>query len=65
MSTREFKFSTKYALSVGGVLLLIGSYIFVYADAGSKLEKIGMIVLTGGAIFLGMAYTAYVAWKTR
>ncbi|TLX80379.1 MAG: hypothetical protein E6L05_00555 [Thaumarchaeota archaeon] len=65
MSSREFKRSTIYAMSVGSALLLIGSYIFGSSGNGTVQEKIGMIILTGSAIFIGMAYTAYVARRTR
>jgi len=65
MSTREFRRATTYALSIGGGFLIAGSYIFGISPNGTLNEKIGMILLTGSAIFIGMAYTAYVAWRTR
>lgn len=65
MSSREFKFGTKYALTIGSILLFAGIIFFYDSESGSKLEKIGIILMTYSAVFLGMMYTSYVAWRTR
>src|SRR5690349_4869515 len=65
MSTSEFKSSTKGALSLGTILLFVGIVLFLKNDAGTMMEKIGLVLFTCGALFVGAAYTFVVAWKSE
>ena len=64
MGFQRLKISAKNGLRLGLVLLIVGIAVFMYADAGTKLEKIGFVFMTYGAMAIGMGYTALVALNT-
>ncbi|HJW19253.1 MAG TPA: hypothetical protein VJ571_01690 [Candidatus Nitrosotalea sp.] len=63
MLTSELKSSTKYTLFLGLLFLFVGIVLYLRSNEGITQEKIGLVLFTCGALFVGVAYTLFVAWK--
>ena len=65
MSTSDLKFSRNFALFLGFILLGAGIVLFLGYNGGTFEEKLGLVLFTCGALFVGIGYTLFVALKTR
>ena len=59
----QFRLATLIFLGVGLFCFAIGvrNYMWNYGD--SPLEKVGVVLFTTGALFIGMAVTALIAYS--
>ena len=53
----------RYGSITGTGLLILGLLTFVLSDEGTKIEKIGVFLMTFGGVLLGMGYSAFIASK--
>jgi hypothetical protein len=65
MSFRELKSATKVAFSLDLPILIIGIGLFLGFNEGTMWEKVGLVLLTCGAIFTGTAFSFMLALKMK
>jgi hypothetical protein len=65
MAINQYRFSTLFLLFVGLVVLVFGMGLYLGNNGDSFWEKIGLILFTCGALFVGMGYTVFVTWVAK
>lgn len=58
----QLKFVTLIFLGVGLVCFAIGVRNYMFNVGDSALEKVGVVLFTTGALFIGMAVTSLIAY---
>ncbi len=61
MQTSGLKFTTTFMLIVGMILLLGGMSLYLSNSGDSFPERVGLVLFTCGALFVGIGYTVWVA----
>lgn len=58
----QLRIATLIFLGVGLFCFAIGIRNYMYNVGDSPFEKVGVVLFTTGALFIGMAVTALIAW---
>ena len=54
----------KFSIPIGLAFLVIGIVLFMYSEAGTQPEKLGIVFMMYSGIILGIGFTALIALKS-
>ncbi len=63
MLINDLRFTTVFMLIIGMIFLIGGISLYLSNGGDSMPEKVGLILFTCGALFVGIGYTVFVAWR--
>jgi len=64
MSYGQLRKVVKFIIPIGIAFLVIGVFLFMNADVGTKEEKVGIVMMMYSGIVLGIGFAVLVALKT-
>ncbi|MDE1812751.1 MAG: hypothetical protein KGH85_07795 [Thaumarchaeota archaeon] len=65
MSFNDFLVNAKVSIYAGMAFLIAGIFFYLTNAEGTMAGKVGVILFTCGAMFVGIAYACMIAWKQQ